>query len=429
METRFGALLSRLLSAAGIEAVYGQPVPGLPVVEVRDPAVAPVFAAAHRRVHGVGAAVHHDGWLLVDGAVLGAGALAVAVRTPDDLAGLLDRLVAAPPGGTVVHLDADLDAIVVDPGIVPEVRPRWIAADPDVLAVLEGATEPVVLAGPGIVHDGAVGGLHAFAAAGGVGVLNTWGAKGVYDWRSRHHWATIGLQELDFELGGLAVADLIVATGLDARESPESRWRLAPSITVPPGMLDALSEHWVRPRADIAMPVLRDRLGAVAQAGWASSGSPMPPSRVTLSYAEAFGSGGMVAADPGTAGYWVARTFTTTELGGAIVPAEADAHGVAAAAVVIARLARPGRRTLAVVDGPVSEIVMAVLEVGDALGAPVGVEVWDPSGPRLDVDAHRDRLRSLAAVERSIVAPLATDGRQMAQMIDAAGPVVAWASS
>ena len=49
-------------------------------------------------------------------------------------------------------------------------------------------------------------------------MLNTWGAKGVFDWRSPHHLATAGLQAWDFELGGLADADLIIATGLDERE-------------------------------------------------------------------------------------------------------------------------------------------------------------------------------------------------------------------
>ena len=53
-----------------------------------------------------------------------------------------------------------------------------------------------------------------------LGVLNTWGAKGVFDWRSRHHLATAGLQEHDFALAGLGDADLIVATGVDPDEAP-----------------------------------------------------------------------------------------------------------------------------------------------------------------------------------------------------------------
>ena len=51
-------------------------------------------------------------------------------------------------------------------------------------------------------------------------------------------------------------------------------------------------------------------------------GTPLAPSLVTRHYSQVCGAGGIVAADPGIAGYWVARTFATTELGGAQVPAD-----------------------------------------------------------------------------------------------------------
>jgi hypothetical protein len=46
-----GGVLGRLLRGAGIDGVYGDPLEGLVVVPVSDPAVAAVLAAAHRRVH------------------------------------------------------------------------------------------------------------------------------------------------------------------------------------------------------------------------------------------------------------------------------------------------------------------------------------------------------------------------------------------
>jgi len=76
----------------------------------------------------------------------------------------------------------------------------------------------VVLAGPGVIDDGALEGLRAFAAAGSLGVANTWGAKGVFAWDSPHHLGTCGLQANDFELLGFGDAGVIVATGLDPDE-------------------------------------------------------------------------------------------------------------------------------------------------------------------------------------------------------------------
>ena len=60
----------------------------------------------------------------------------------------------------------------------------------DYVAVIDVAERPVVLAGPGVAREWAVAGLHRFADRASVGVLNTWGAKGVFDWRSPHHLAT-----------------------------------------------------------------------------------------------------------------------------------------------------------------------------------------------------------------------------------------------
>ena len=135
----------------------------------------------------------------------------------------------------------------------------------------------------------------------------------------------------------------------------------------------------------------------MTQEGWAATAGPLQPTRVTRHYGVASTGGGLVAADPGVAGYWVARTFATTELGGVQVPSDAGAAGFAVACGIVARLRDPDRPVLAVVDGPVAPIVEQVLEVGRRLGVDVPVEVWQPDGEALDPDAHLARLRDLVA--------------------------------
>ncbi len=215
-------------------------------------------------------------------------------------------------------------------------------------ARIDRAESVVVLAGPGVVRAHSVAGLHALAGALGAGVLNTWGAKGVFHWQSRHHWATIGLQEHDFALGGLGDAGLIVATGVDDREAPGEYWHGRPHVVVEPEDLDILAEV-VTPRRHhlVEMPPLRTRLAAATQAGWASTVAPLAPSQATLAYGRRLAGGGLVAADAGVAGFWVARTFATTQLGGVAVPAE-EMPGWAAACVTVARMAAPLRPALAV---------------------------------------------------------------------------------
>lgn len=479
-----GRLVARTLRAAGVDAVYGRPLPGVRVVPVPADDVAALMAVAHARVHGRPAAVHRaDGTLVVGADRVGgwsAGAVRadrVAAAGPDAVAGdepaaarpiaavtasSLDDLLAAVPAlhdaahgrSAGLALTVALDASGPTPDVVPR-RPApvdaWTPPGEPLVATVAAAARPVVLAGPGVVRVG-VPGLHAVAAAASLGVLNTWGAKGVFDWRSRHHLATAGLQARDFELGGLADADLIVATGVDPAEAPAHRWRhLAPVVEVAPGALDPLAGRWSRPPADIAVPPLRAALGRVTQEGWASSATPLAPSLVTRHYAEVVGPGGLVAADPGVAGYWVARTFATTSVGSVHVPAFAGSDGFAVACATVARLRGPDRPVLAVVDGPAAEgtggrreagrgvagrgaagehpagdPVGEALECARRLGVDVPVEAWSPDGDPLDPDRHRERLRRLVLGGDTGVVGLATDAGQLDRMIEVAGEVIAW---
>jgi hypothetical protein len=405
-------LLGRVLRAAGVTGVYGEPAGGLHVVPVEDADVAELLAVAHRRVHRRGAVPHRGG-------VLGSG----EVRALDDPADLPAAVGWLADGGAL-RLGFDLDQPTAD--VVPPAAPAVTWAEPpdELVAALAAAERPVVLAGPGVVDAGAVPGLHAIAAGAAVGVLNTWGAKGVFDWRSRHHLATAGLQARDFELGGLAGADVVLTTGLDPLESPTELLARTGDrlVDITPAALDPLSERWSRPSRSIEKPPLFAGLAAVTQEGWAATTSPMPPSLVTRHYGLVGSGGGMVAADPGTAGYWVARTFATTELGGVQVPADPQLASFAAACALVGRLADPGRPVLAVTEAPPH----AVLEAARSLGVPVPVEVWAPDGEALDADAHQARLREVVGAEESTVVTIATEPTQLARMVEVAGPVIAW---
>jgi hypothetical protein len=60
------------------------------------------------------------------------------------------------------------------------------------------------------------------------------------------------------------------------------------------------------------------------------------------------------------------------------------------------------------------------------LGVSVPVEVWDPDGPKVDADAHLERLRRVAITPDPAPVAVRTDAGQLARMVDVAGPVVAW---
>ena len=186
-------VLRRALSAAGIGALYGRALPGIEVTEVADPTVAVLLAQAHRSVSGMAAAAHvGDGNLVVPGSRLAGGPVPalpgahLVVADATTLCTLAPVVAEASRGvGLQVQLDVDLSAPAPDGAVErPASAAGWMDAD-DALGDIPSRGTVVVLAGPGVVQDGAVGGLRALAAAGRLGVLNTWGAKGVFHWQSR----------------------------------------------------------------------------------------------------------------------------------------------------------------------------------------------------------------------------------------------------
>jgi thiamine pyrophosphate-dependent acetolactate synthase large subunit-like protein len=429
---------SAVLGPAGVHTLYGSASSGLPVVSA-DERIARVLAEAHRAVlNRPAAAVTAGGSLLEVPGLSGDEPDEVTVRTGHDPEELVAAIRSAlTRGGLLMRLDMDSDAgyrhwptadEVADtmPDSAASLESDAAARVKAAAARVDGTESVVVLAGPGVVRANCVPGLHALAGALGAGVLNTWGAKGVFHWQSRHHWATIGLQEHDFALGGLGDAGLIVATGVDDREAPRRYWRGRPHVVVEPEDLDVLAEVVTSRRHNlIEMPPLRTRLAAATQAGWTSTAAPLAPSQATLAYGRRLAGGGLVAADAGMAGFWVARTFATTELGGVVVPAEV-VPGWAAACVTVARMAAPLRPALAVVSETVDGATSLVLELATSYGIAVGVEVWSEGGEALDAEQHRSRLGVLTDPAAGGVGTIATDSDQVDAFVKAAGPLRPW---
>ena len=285
----------------------------------------------------------------------------------------------------------------------------------------------VVLAGPGVIDDHALDGLRAFARAGDLGVANTWGAKGVFAWDSPHHLGTCGLQARDFELLGWIEADTIVATGIDTDESPRSDFAFAPVIDIAPRDLVA-SAGAVVARGKPLHNELYPRLAAVAQPGYVDDKVPLHPARAVADLGAALPVGGLVVADPGVAGLWVARTFPTPALHPGqprrvVVPARRE-PGVAARVALDAALA--GRPAIAVTTAPLDEATRRVVDDATDRDIALVVVVWGERGNVRVADDHCTLLADALAASRPVLVevPVALDDTSL--LIDAAGEVVAW---
>ncbi len=239
-------------------------------------------------------------------------------------------------------------------------------------------TAVAVVVGPGVLDvAGAVEAVRAFARRTGLGVLNTFGVKGLFRWDDPAHLGTIGLQERDVELAGILDADRVLGIGLDPRElGPDD---LGPRVeVVEPDALAGLDVGEVTTAPGTLYGALRAALLPLYD-------TPGTPAHAAATLAASLPEGGLVCAEPGPVGLWVARALPTLELGSVYVPSVANqGHALARAR----EEAGAGRH------------VVYATHRAPELAEPFRVETWD------DVDLTLTRV-----------------------LIEVAGPVSAWQRS
>lgn len=429
-----GDLLAECLRAVGARRVFGRPISDLEHHRLADEEVARLLAEADGRIgRGPGVAFTAEGVLQLS-SIPGARPDRYTISDPSELpSAIATWSIGQVHSAREYQLDLDLDAPVPD-----RVEPLQLDAPPQMYSLSPSLADLaiVVLVGPGVLRDGQVDALRAFAAQAGAGVLNTWGAKGVLEWDDPLHLGTIGLQQDDYQLAGLADAELIIAAGIDEAESPTPAWDLAESLVVEPASLAALAFNWEPLHRVPERPPLYSELAAVLVPHYESDLVPLDPARAAADLASALPPGGLVVGDPGPAGLWLARAFPTREPGSVIVPAT-QTPGFAAAAALVAALDH--RTAVAVTTGPRDETTGAVLDQARRWELPLVLEVWGGDGPLLAPDERTDALKQalsglagtggagkVGAGSTVRELPVPVDFSVTRALVDVAGPVIAW---
>lgn len=425
--TTVGDLLGRCLQVVGARRVFGSSasgivgIEGLGHVRVDEPELAVTLADAQGRIGpGPGLALL-PGRRLRLSASPGTDVVPAVVDDP----GLLAEAVATWSVGAVfgcaeLVLDLDLDA-PVPPGVTP------VAVDDAgqlmTLSPTLAGFSTLVLAGPGVVRAGQIAALQAFAAQAGVGVVNTWGAKGVFAWDSPHHYGTAGLQARDFELAGFDDAELVIAVGVDPDEAPRSRWAHGQVIEVEPWQLAALAYNWPDPEPVPPYPALYRELSAALGPIYDDDSSPLTPARAARDLSLVRPAGALVAADPGPAGLWIARTYPTTEPGSVLVPSR-PVEGFAVAAAMVSSLDQ--RQAFAVTTSPFDPVTEALVELGGRVGSAFVLCEWGADEVWSEATAHKVALRSALEAPGIAHVGVPIDFSWTAALEAVAGEVVAW---
>jgi hypothetical protein len=427
--------LGEVLARLGVRRVFGDPMPGFGDPGVRDPAAALLLAEADGGV-GSGLGACFDGSVLTLTSRPGTAPERTHASSPSDVVDAIAHAHEHGSGAVAVELGFD-PAGASDGAITP---PPW--RDPSVAPALAAPELPasggpftfdLILAGSGVIRAGAVEALRRLADDTGLGVLNVFTAKGLFRWDSPYHLGTAGLQLHDFALAGLAPDRPVLAVGVGSDECPDAilrdagiatdgAWPVTRVATERLGSLNGL----VRAAHD-GPPVLGDlyhRLSGVAQPLYRVEDVPLNPARAASDVAESLPDDGVVTLEPSIAGWWVARTLPTTQLGSVRVPA-AGRPGLAVAAALVAAI--DGRPAVAVVEAPVGPENRALIDLARSRDADLVVAVWGGEGSVSSPEDHREQLRAGLAkpgvTELSV--PVAF-GPATELLTEAAGPLAAW---
>ncbi len=377
------------LRAHGATRVWGDPLGDLEVEACTDPDAVGRLSAADGRLPRVGVGWEAGTHRLTIASRPGA-ARALHCDDPRHIVREIEtaaRHVAGGHGAYVVDLDVDLGE-----DVPARARARGsLGYTPFAGTLLAEDRRVAMLAGPGVVRLGAVEALHRFAATANIGVANTWGAKGLFRWDSPHHMGTVGLQTRDLELVFDAI-DLVLTTGLDPDETQPAFPAHITAVPIDARQLDQLAPLVPR-RAAIGPNAFYSALGAVAQSGYVDERVPYHPARVVAMLRAELPAGGVIAAPADRVGRWVARTFSTTELGSVVVPARASALDSAALATVAGLDGRVA--VLAVHAADDGDDITALLDRVDRRGPTPTRSVWD--GDALPIDWSCDELLRAAA--------------------------------
>ena len=132
------------------------------------------------------------------------------------------------PGLTVIELPEDIAEQEIDEKPIKPILTRRPAADnraiEEALNLIIDSKNPIILAGNGTIRKRASNRLRVLVENLGIGVINTFMAKGSVSYKDKHSLFTIGLGSGDYNNLAIDESDLVIAIGYDLVEYSPSAW-------------------------------------------------------------------------------------------------------------------------------------------------------------------------------------------------------------
>jgi acetolactate synthase-1/2/3 large subunit len=310
------------------------------------------------------------------------------------------------PGAVYLGVPEDIEEAFVSDQLMPlDVNtPRTDEPSPSQIeraaAVLNGSTQPIVLAGHGAARSGAAEALLHFSEQLGLPVATTFHGKGVFPDDHPHSLGAVGFMSHDYVNFGFDDADVIVSVGYELQEFDPVRINPGGTtqiihISRVPAEVDAHYDVEVGIQADVGRTLtalaaatsrrfdqgergekIRRLLADELARGAADESFPLKPQRIVADTRAALGRSDIVLADTGAVKMWMARLYPTYEPNTCLISNGLSTMAFALPGAIGAKLAAPDRKVLAAVGDGAFLMNSQELETAMRERIPLTVLIW-----------------------------------------------------
>ena len=268
--------------------------------------------------------------------------------------------------------------------------------------LISKAKQPMILAGNGVVRNGAAQALSDFAAKLNIPVANTFMAKGIIPFKHPMALGSAGLQSQDFVNFGFQNADIIICIGYDLVEYHPHLWHPTRDRTIihidsSPAEVDASYSVAVGVIGDIAhsltrigelakphgghnLRLLRDALVEDMRQHSQDKDFPIKPQKIIWDLRTALDLQDIVICDVGAHKLWMARMFRCEHPNTCLISNGFASMGIAVPGAIAAKLAYPQRQIVAVTGDAGFLMNSQEIETALRLNLAMVILIWNDAG-------------------------------------------------
>jgi acetolactate synthase-1/2/3 large subunit len=267
--------------------------------------------------------------------------------------------------------------------------------------LITAAKAPIILAGNGVIRQGAADALVTFAEVLRIPVANTFMAKGVMPFTNELSLGTIGLKARDLPWFAFEKADVIICVGYDMVEYHPDMWNPDGDKTII--HIDALpaevDEHYIvavgvlgdiptslraialhaKPQTASPFKAVRKAIAADRAEFSEDRGFPVKPQKIVWDVREVLGPDDIAISDVGAHKMWMSRMYRAERPNTCIISNGFAAMGIAVPGAIAAKLAYPERKVVAVTGDAGFMMNSQEIETAIRMKTPFVILIWNDS--------------------------------------------------